>query len=69
MPLTSNLAQTDYDVIITNNSLEQGDLIVDSRVKISRIFSVEQKMIKMNIGRIDKKTFSEIKAILHKLVG
>ena len=69
VPLTSNLTKTDYDIIIINQNLEEGNLIVDSRVKINRIFSVEQKMIKMNIGKINKKTFSEIKTILYKLVG
>ncbi len=69
VPITSNLTKTDYDMIITNNNLEEGTLIVDSRAKINRIFSVEQKLIRLNIGRINKKTFSEIKTILSKLVG
>lgn len=69
VPLTSNLTKTDYDIIITNQNLEEGNLIVDSRAKINRIFSVEQKMIKMNIGKINKKTFSDIKTILSRLVG
>ncbi len=54
-PLTSNLTETDYDIMITNQNLEEGDLIVDSRAKIHRIFSVEQKLIRVNIGRINKK--------------
>lgn len=69
VPLTSNLTKTDYDMIITNNNLEEGNLIVDSRIKINRIFSVEQKLIRLNIGKISKNTFSEIKTILSKLVG
>ena len=69
VPMTSNLTKTDYDMIITNDNLEEGDLIVDSRTKINRIFSVEQKMIQLKIGKIDRKTFSEIKTILFKLVG
>ena len=69
IPLTSNLTKTDYDMIITNQNLEEGNLIVDSRAKINRIFSVEQKLIRVNIGRINKKTFSEIKTILSRLVG
>ena len=35
VPLTSNLTKTDYDMIITNDNLEQGNLIVDSMVKIN----------------------------------
>lgn len=68
IPLTSNLQQTDYDMLITNNNLEKGNLIVDSRIKIDRIFSVDKKLVKMNIGKIDKQTFSKIKTILSGLV-
>ena len=68
VPLTSNLQQTDYDMLITNKNLEKGNLIVDSRVKIDRIFSVDKKLIKMNIGKIDKQTFSKIKTILSGLL-
>ena len=69
IPLTSNTIKTNYDLIITNKSMEEGNLMVDSRAKINRIFNVEKKLIKMNIGKINKKTFLEIKTILSKLIG
>ena len=69
VPLTSNPAKTGYDLIITNKNMEEGNLIVDSRAKINRIFSVEKRMIKMNIGKIDKKTFLEIKTVLSKFIS
>ena len=68
VPLTSNLQQTDYDMLITNKHLEKGNLIVDSRIKIDRIFSVDKKLVKMNIGKINKPTFSKIKTVLSGLV-
>ena len=43
-------------------------MIVDSRIKIDRIFSVDKKLVKMNIGKIDKQTFLKIKTILSSLV-
>ena len=64
-----NLAKRDYDLIITNENMEEGNLIVDSGVKINRIFSVEKKLIKMNIGKINKKIFLEIKTILSKFIS
>jgi len=69
IPLTSNLKKTDHDILITNKNLEKGNLIVSSRVKIDRIFSVDKKLVKMNIGKIDGKTFSQIKFILLKIIG
>jgi hypothetical protein len=52
-PLTSNLEQADYDILIRNQNLEKGNLIVDNRVKIYRIFSVEKKLVKIDIGKIN----------------
>ncbi|MBI1662179.1 MAG: type II toxin-antitoxin system PemK/MazF family toxin [Nitrosopumilus sp.] len=69
VPLTSNLQKTDYDMLITNKNLEKGNLIADSRVKVDRIFSVEKKLIKMNIGKIDKQTFSKIRTLFSSLVS
>jgi len=68
VPLTSNLQQTDYDMLISNKNLEKGNLIVNSRVKVDRIFSVDKKLVKMDIGRIDKQTFSKIKTIFSSLI-
>ena len=69
IPPTPNPTKTDYDLIITNKGMEEGRLVVDSRAKVNRVFSVEKKMIRTNIGRINKKTFLEIKTILSKLIG
>ena len=68
VPLTSNLKRADYDMVITNTNLEKGSLVVDSRAKINRIFSVEQALIRACIGRINEKTFSEIRTVLSRLV-
>ncbi len=52
VPLTSNLRLKDYAILITSNELESGRLIVDSKVKVDRIFSVSQLLVRMKIGRI-----------------
>ena len=69
MPVTSNLQQTNYDILITNDNLDKGNLITDSRIKVDKIFSVEKKLIKMKIGKIDKQTFSKITTLLSSLVN
>lgn len=68
IPLTSNITKADHDILITNNHLESGNLITDSRAKVDRIFSVHKKLVKMNIGKINKQTHSKIKRILLDLV-
>jgi len=41
---------------------------VNSRVKVARIFSVDKNLIRFNIGKIDKNTFSQIMTILSTLL-
>ena len=54
--LTTNLKSKEYTVLVTNKDLESGKLIVDSNIKIDRIFSVSKKLVRMNICRINKET-------------
>lgn len=67
VPLTSNLQKTNYDMLITNKNLEKGNLLANSKAKIDRIFSVEKTLVQMNIGKINKPTFSKITIILASL--
>jgi mRNA interferase MazF len=40
VPVTSNLKLRDYTIQITNRQLESGNLIVNSKAKVDRVFSV-----------------------------
>lgn len=68
VPLTTNLKSREYTVLVTNKDLESGKLIVDSNIKIDRIFSVSKKLVRMNIGRINKETFNKIKKMIVELI-
>ena len=68
VPLTSNLKKTDYDVLITNKNMEKGNLIADSRIKVDKIFSIDKRLVKMNIGKVNKPTFSKIKKLITTLI-
>jgi mRNA interferase MazF len=68
VPLTTNLTRDEHDVLITNEQLEKGHLITDSKVKIDRIFSVHRKLVTLKIGKISKQTHSSIIKILFDLV-
>ena len=52
VPLTSNLRLRDYAMLITNNELESGGLIVDSKAKVDMVCSVSQRLVRTKIGRI-----------------
>jgi mRNA interferase MazF len=67
-PLTSNLKLRDYAILITNDQLETGRLIVDSKVKVDRVFSVSQQLVKMKIGRAKAEIHEKIISTLFELL-
>ena len=68
VPLTSNLRLRDYAISLTNNELESGNLIVDSKVKVDRVFSVSQRLVRMKIGRIKLEVHERITGVLFELL-
>jgi mRNA-degrading endonuclease toxin of MazEF toxin-antitoxin module len=68
VPLTSNLRLRDYALLVTNRELEDGHLIVDSKVKVDRVFSVSQQLVRMKIGRVKRGIHKEIVKILFELL-
>lgn len=68
VPLTSNLRFKDYAMLITSNELETGKLIVDSKAKVDRIFSVSKQLVRMRIGRIRCDVHEKIMRMLLELL-
>ncbi len=62
VPITSNLKVGQFDILIKNKDLEKGKLIVDSKIKTDKIFSVEKRFIQKNLGRINRQTITKLKA-------
>ena len=60
VPVTSNLKLRDYAILLTNDHMETGELLVQSKVKVDRIFSVSQRLVRVKIGRV--------KAEVHKRI-
>lgn len=61
VPLTSVIKNEPYSVIISQGNLEEGRLLKVSRIRIDKIFSVEKRLIKLKIGRLNKLTFEKVK--------
>jgi mRNA interferase MazF len=68
VPLTSNLRLRDYALLVTNSELESGKLIVHSKAKVDRIFSVSQKLVRMKIGRLKAEVHERIVSVLLELL-
>ncbi len=68
VPLTTNLKKERYDLLLKDNDLDKGHLITDSKVKVDRVFSVSNELVRMKIGTINKTTHDKIKKILIDLI-
>ncbi len=68
VPITSNLKTNQFDILIKNKDLEKGELIVDSKIKTDKIFSVEKKIVRKNIGKINRQAFTKLKANISEII-
>jgi mRNA interferase MazF len=69
VPLTTNLKSRGYSILLSNKDLESGKLIVESSIKVDRIFSVNKDLIRMTIGKINTDVHNKIKKIIAELVA
>ena len=69
VPLTSNLKVRGYTTLITNSELESGRLVVDSKAKVDRIFSVSQSLVRMTMGKVKTETHQRLVRTLEGLVS
>jgi hypothetical protein len=49
--------------------MEDGKLIVESKAKVDRVFSVSQRLVRMKIGRVKAEVHESIIKILFDLLG
>lgn len=61
VPLTSVIKSEPYSVVINQEDLEAGRLLKISRIRVDKIFSVEKKLIRLRIGRLNKEIFEKVK--------
>lgn len=68
VPLTTNLKSREYSLVLSNKDLERGKLIVESSIKVDRIFSVSKKLVRMNIGRANKDVYDRIRKVILEII-
>ena len=66
--ITSNLTERKYAVFITQNELEEGRLQKTSLIKTDKLFTLEKTIIKKKFGKINQKTFDEVKKKLLEII-
>lgn len=59
--ITSNKKESRYAIIIDNKNLIEGQIPLQSSIKIDKLFTLEKTIIIKKIGRINKETFDKVK--------
>ena len=67
IPLTSVLKDVPYSVFITQNDMASGKLLVPSRIRADKIFTVEKKIVSFKIGALKDASFKKVKKELNAL--
>ncbi len=68
LPLTSVIKEVSYSVLITKEDLSFGNLLKPSRIRIDKIFTIRQNLVRMKIGMINNKTFEKIKSEIFRIL-
>ena len=66
--ITSNIKNSRYSVLFENKDLVEGIIPKPSRIKIDKLFTINQEIIKKKVARINKETFEKVKSEFVKLV-
>lgn len=68
VPLTTNLEEKKFSFLLTQQNLETGKLIKNSRVRVDKIFALEKDNIKLIVGKIKPDVHNKIISELNKLL-
>jgi len=68
LPLTSVIKEVPYSVLITQKDLISGNLLKSSRIRIDKIFTIRQDLVRMKIGMVNNNIFEKIKAEISKII-
>jgi len=68
VPLTTNLSLREHSISLVQENLEEGWLIKESRIKVDRIMSVEQSLIRKVIGKVQNGVLTDITTALSNIL-
>lgn len=58
--MTSNLKNAEYSILISKDNLESGTLPAPSRVKIDKLFTIEQDKAIKKVAKISESSFEDV---------
>ncbi|HKZ49559.1 MAG TPA: type II toxin-antitoxin system PemK/MazF family toxin [Candidatus Nanoarchaeia archaeon] len=68
VPLTTNLDEKKFSFLLTQQNLETGKLIKESRVRVDKIFALEKSNIRLVIGKVKPDVHRKIVSEFNKLL-
>ena len=66
--ITSNIASKDYIILITNNDLVEGNLKVDSCIRVDKIYTLSQNIVVKKFGKVTSHVMNEVKNKINELI-
>lgn len=67
--ITSNLEQKEYTIIITNHDLVEGNLKVDSCIRVDKIYTLSQDIVLKRFGSVKRDIIDQVKDKINKLIN
>ena len=67
VPLTTVIKDEPFSLIVTQDNLESGKLLKQSRIRIDKIFTIKKNLIIMTTGKVNEKTIEKIKFEISKV--
>ena len=65
---TSNITKDIYSLLLTNNDLDEGNLLVVCNIKVENILKVDKELVIKKIGKIKQEKLDQIIGILIKIL-
>ncbi len=66
--ITSNLRNVKYSIPIGNENLENGEIPLQSRIKVDKLFTLDKRIVKKRIAKINKQTLSRVRGEFFRLL-
>jgi len=66
--ITSNLAVKDYIVMLTKSDLSEGNLKVDSCIRVDKIYTLSQSIVLNKFGAVKKYILDAVREKLYELI-
>lgn|SRR3989338_6699558 len=66
--ITSKLDEREYSILIDGKNMQNGKLVLKSRIRADKIMQIEKSLIAKAFARLDDKTFDLLNAEIMKLL-